>query len=96
MGSSSPLDGGPWGSPHDPVANQDAIVKVGSSSHHSDGVRFTVLTSRLIRIERNTRPEADFEDCKTVAILNRKLPVPWYLVANDESGGFILQTEHLS
>ena len=47
---------------YNPVANSKAVVTVGN-------VRFTVLTSRIIRIERSFNGK--FQDQATVAILNR-------------------------
>ncbi|CAB9499897.1 Neutral alpha-glucosidase C [Seminavis robusta] len=64
---SSPLSNGPWG-PTDPVADPAAIILVPS-------VRVTVLTDRVLRIERIAKKA---EDRKTVAVINRKLPVPHF------------------
>lgn len=52
-----------------PVADPDAIVTSGK-------MRFTVLTSRMIRIEYSST--STFEDRATFAIVNRRLPVPAY------------------
>lgn len=49
------------------IANPDAIVQHGP-------VRFTVLTSRLIRMEFS--PSEKFEDRATQVVWNRNLPVP--------------------
>jgi alpha-glucosidase len=50
-----------------PVASQDAMVELGR-------VRFTVLTSRLIRME--WAADGKFEDHASLVFLNRRLPVP--------------------
>ena len=50
-----------------PVANPKATVVCGNA-------RFTVLTSRLIRME--WAQDGVFEDRATLAIVNRDLPVP--------------------
>jgi len=55
--------------PYESVADDAAVVVAG------DNARFTVLTSRLIRMEQAKTP-GKFEDRPTLAILNRKLPVP--------------------
>ena len=51
----------------DPVADPAAVVTSGNA-------RFTVLTSRMIRIQYSET--AQFEDRATFAIVNRRLPVP--------------------
>ena len=51
----------------DPVADPAAVVTSGNA-------RFTVLTSRMIRIQYSAT--AQFEDRATFAIVNRRLPVP--------------------
>ena len=53
----------------DPVADPEAVVVCGKA-------RFTVLTSRLIRME--WAEDGVFEDNATLAITNRRLPVPAY------------------
>jgi alpha-glucosidase (family GH31 glycosyl hydrolase) len=58
---------------YDPVADPAAVVV------SSDGLaRFTVLTPRLIRMEQkgNSSAPGSFEDRSTIAMMNRKLPVP--------------------
>lgn len=50
-----------------PLADPDAQVIAGNA-------RFTVLTDRLIRMEWS--PDGSFEDNASLAIVNRKLPVP--------------------
>ena len=52
---------------YNPVANQDAVVKSGN-------VRFTVLTSGLIRME--WAEDGVFEDRASLVFVNRNLPVP--------------------
>ena len=62
---------------YDPVADPAAQVVAGNA-------RFTVLTDRMIRMEWS--PEARFEDHATLAIVNRKLPVPRYTVKRSGDG----------
>ena len=62
---------------NDPVADPAAIVVAGNA-------RFTVLTDRLIRMEWS--PEARFEDHATLAIVNRRLPVPHFTVRRSGDG----------
>ena len=61
-----------------PVADPAAVVRSGNA-------RFTVLTSRMIRIEYSS--SAQFEDRATFAIVNRRLPVPSY--TTEESDGYL-------
>ena len=53
----------------DPVANPQAVVTVGKA-------RFTVLTSRLIRME--WAADGKFEDHASFVFLNRRMPVPQF------------------
>ena len=53
----------------DPVADPAAVVTSGKA-------RFTVLTSRMIRIQYSA--SAKFEDRATFAIVNRRLPIPQF------------------
>ena len=62
---------------YDPVADPAAQVVAGNA-------RFTVLTDRMIRMEWS--PEAKFEDHATLAIVNRKLPVPRYTIKRSGDG----------
>ena len=55
----------------DPVADPRAVVV-------SDNARFTVLESRLVRME--WAADGKFEDRATLGVVNRKLPVPAYTV----------------
>ncbi|MCA9949305.1 MAG: SCP2 sterol-binding domain-containing protein [Anaerolineales bacterium] len=55
-------------------------------------VRFTVLTSRLLRLEYS--PTAEFEDRPSQAFWYRRQPVPDYKVMT-ENGRFTLNTEYL-
>lgn len=56
---------------YNPVADPKAVVV------SSDGqARFTVLTDRIIRMERLGNGSSVFEDRSTIAIMNRNLPVP--------------------
>ncbi|MDJ1480033.1 glycoside hydrolase family 31 protein [Cytophagaceae bacterium YF14B1] len=69
----------------DPVANPDAIVIRGD-------VRFTILTSQMIRME--WAPEATFEDSASFVFINRNLPVcPYTVEENDD--WLIIRTEKL-
>jgi hypothetical protein len=92
----SPLKDGPWG-PTDPVADPAAIVIVpGPSGSH---IRLTVLTNLMIRIEQSystTSSEATFEDRKTVAVINRKLPVPSFQHSQTNNRILTLQTRCLT
>ena len=54
-----------------PKANPEATVTAGNA-------RFTVLTPRMIRMEYS--PNGQFEDNKTLTIVNRQLPVPKFAV----------------
>lgn len=62
--------------PYDPVADPKAIVTSGNA-------RFTVLTPYVIRMEYSTSRK--FEDRATIAVLNRKLPVPQFTTSSDSS-----------
>ena len=62
----------------DPVADPEAVVTSGSA-------RFTVLTSRMIRIQYSQT--AQFEDRATFAIVNRRLPVPEF--TTESSDGYL-------
>ena len=59
-----------------PAANAKAIVPAGSD------VRFTVLTSGLIRMEWNRA--GNFTDNASFVVVNRKLPVPAYKVSSEQ------------
>ena len=87
----SPLSGGPWG-PTNPAAAEGATVLVPGPGDGSK-VRITVLTERLVRVERSA--EDAFEDRKTVAVVNRKLDVPCFST-NQSDGIFSVQTECLT
>lgn len=81
----SPLSDGPWG-PTNPVADPDAVILV--DGPQGSQVRFTVLTDRMIRIERGPG-----EDRKTIAVINRKLPVPNFFAQTQSDEGILkLQT----
>jgi alpha-glucosidase (family GH31 glycosyl hydrolase) len=67
------------------LANSDAIVKHGP-------VRFTVLTSRLIRLEY--APSEIFEDRATQVVWNRDLPVPAFTHSLD-GNRLIIETDEL-
>ena len=61
----------------DPVASKEATVVCGNA-------RFTVLTSRLIRMEWSV--DGAFEDRATLAIVNRNLPVPAFKASKSGKG----------
>jgi alpha-glucosidase (family GH31 glycosyl hydrolase) len=71
---------------YDPVADPAAVVIEG-------GARFTVLTSRLIRMEY--APDGRFEDRPSQPFWYRRRPVPDITVER-MAGGLLLQTEHLA
>ncbi len=71
--------------PGDPVAAPAAEVRIGSA-------RFTVLTSRLLRLE--WAPEGAFDDRPTYAFPNRRAEVPSFEVRR-EGEITVLATEHL-
>jgi hypothetical protein len=71
---------------YDPVADPRAIVRV-------DNARFTILTSRLIRMEWS--PDGTFEDRASLVFLNRRLPVPAFATAK-EDGWTLIRTDHLN
>jgi alpha-glucosidase (family GH31 glycosyl hydrolase)/putative sterol carrier protein len=71
--------------PFDPVADPEAVV-TGAQ------VRFTVLTSRLLRLEYS--PTGEFEDRPSQAFWMRKQPVPEYKIVV-ENGRYTLTTSHL-
>lgn len=66
----------------DPVADADAQVRLGHA-------RFTVLTSRLLRLEYS--PEGNFEDRASYAFPNRRADVPDFTVREDH-GATIVDT----
>ncbi len=80
----------------DPVAAPEAIVVDPAGT-----TRFTVLTSRLIRMEYSA--SGVWEDAATFTVLNRRLPVPRFTsgveAAVDSLGNSIqaltIRTEHL-
>ena len=70
----------------DPHADAAAIVKSGNA-------RFTLLTSRLLRMEWVAG--GVFEDHASLVFLNRRLPVPAFSTRRN-SGWLEITTEHLS
>ena len=79
-----------------PKANPKAIVQV------TPNARFTVLTSRLIRMEwafaNQKTGNAEFNDNATFAFINRYVEddeVPQYTVAHTEGNGVLLKTEYI-
>ncbi|MBI5958308.1 MAG: DUF5110 domain-containing protein [Chloroflexi bacterium] len=71
--------------PFAPLADPNAMIS-------GPQVRFTVLTSRLIRLEYH--PDGTFEDRPTQVFWYRQQPVPVFQAAQDESG-IEIETEHL-
>ena len=70
----------------DPVADPAAVVTSGKA-------RFTVLTSKMIRIQYSAT--AQFEDRATFAIVNRRLPVPQF--TTEEADGYLyIRTEDVT
>ena len=67
------------------MAHPAAVVSVANA-------RFTVLTSRLLRLEFS--PAGVFEDRPSQAFWYRRQPVPEFEV-EEQNGGLSLQTEHL-
>ena len=55
--------------PYDPSASASASVTSGLA-------RFTVLTPSLLRLEYRSAASPSFEDRATLAVVNRRLPVP--------------------
>ena len=70
----------------DPVADPAAVVTSGNA-------RFTVLTSRMIRIQYSRT--AQFEDRATFAIVNRRLPVPSFTTETAD-GYLYIRTDDLT
>ena len=73
--------------PYEPIADKAAVV------HSSDGMaRFTVLSSRLLRMEY-TDTAHKFEDRATTAIVNRAItPVPAFTYTEAASGALQITT----
>ncbi len=71
--------------PITPLANPKAMVC-------GENYRFTVLTSRLLRIEYSET--GTFEDRATQTVLNRQFEVPEFTV-KDEEGLLTISTDHL-
>ncbi len=69
----------------EPLADPRAVVIAGNA-------RFTVLTSRLLRLEYS--PDGQFEDRPSQAFWYRQQPVPEFAVRRSEAGVEI-ETEHL-
>jgi len=70
-----------------PQARPDAIIQ-------GDVYRFTVLTSRMIRLEYAA--DGQFEDRPTQTVFNRDFPVPAYrIVENEEELQIITEHVHL-
>ena len=71
---------------YNPIANPQAVVK-------ETNVRFTVLTSFLIRME--WAPGNSFEDRQSFIFVNRNLPVPRFSTEK-ENGWLVLTTSDLT
>ena len=69
-----------------PVADPKAVVTAGDA-------RFTVLTSRLIRME--WAADSSFEERPSLVFLNRRLPVPEF-TSTMEGGWLLVQTADLA
>ena len=69
----------------DPKPNPRAVIAVGEA-------RFTILTSRLIRMEYS--PMATFDDRPTQVVWFRNIPVPYFQL-NQSDGSVEITTEHL-
>ena len=84
----------------DPVANPKAVVTAGPDNPVADpaavivagNARFTLLTPRLVRME--WAEDGRFEDRASLAILNRRLPVPHHTVTRNE-GQILIATDSL-
>jgi len=72
----------------DPIADSKAVIIQGDA-------RFTVLTSALIRIEYSAAGNGKFEDRASLAIVNRKLPVPQF-TTKANGAGVIVDTSDLT
>ena len=70
---------------NEPVADDRAVVVSGNA-------RFTILTERLIRMEWSE--DGRFEDRATLAVVNRRMPVPKY-VRKMSAGQMVIETPRL-
>ena len=70
---------------NDPKSSDDAVVVDGKA-------RFTVLTDRLIRME--WAEDGIFEDRASLAVINRRLPVPSFKVLRD-GGKLVIKTSSI-
>ena len=71
---------------YDSVAHENSTIVAGNA-------RFTILTSRLIRMEyaENGR----FEDRPSIAVLHRATPTPKFDVSRSNGDGVSIKTEHV-
>jgi len=67
---------------YESAANPAATVVVGQA-------RFTVLTPRIVRMEWAREIDGGFEDRPTLAVINRRLPMPKFTKAQNQSAFFI-------
>jgi alpha-glucosidase (family GH31 glycosyl hydrolase) len=70
----------------DPIADPKAVVVEGAA-------RFTVLTSRLVRMEWSS--DARFEDHASLVFVNRRMPVPDFTTTR-EDGWLVVRTAQLT
>ncbi len=70
----------------DPIADPRAVIQAGKA-------RFTLLTSRLVRIEYS--PQGTFEDRPSQVFWYRRQPVPEF-TAREEDGVLVIETPHLT
>ena len=75
---------------YDPTADPAAIVQLGS-------LRVTVLTSQLLRFElASAANESVFDDRATLAVVNRRLPVPRFSVTQLNTSTVQLKTDDVT
>jgi alpha-glucosidase (family GH31 glycosyl hydrolase) len=82
--------------PYDSVANPKAVVETAGGL-----ARFTVLTSRLIRMEESSKAtnnnNTQFEDRPTLAMVSRKLDVPVFTHEFDSDNTTLtIKTDHVT
>ena len=76
-----------WWGDNNPVADPSAVVTVGKA-------RFTVLTSKLIRLEFSDATPPTFNDAATLVVINRRLTVPKFTQEKTDTS-LTLQTDDL-
>ena len=70
---------------NNPVANADATITVGNA-------RFTVLNSRVVRMEWDKKKQ--FNNQASFVAVNRNLPVPSF-TKSEENGWIVIKTDEL-